>query len=434
MISYGFDIGTTTLRATAVKITLGPFRKQMVTPVGEPLVRFTPYKGKNLDSEDIVRLLSAWVNSQKLPTPEVGTLLFTGQAQRAPNATEVALEITNRWRGLLSAQLNPELETRVAAYGAGAVELSATRIGQPVLHIDIGGGTSNLAWIENGVIEDTACWDLGARKWILSEEGEVLSKTAQAEQLESCFRQSAPQHNRFSNKRALLSARIIASLILDFSSIPSAFVVIPWKKPKTSGRPLLSLSGGIVECIKDRTPLDFRYGDLGPMLAHAMLEVAEEKGFKVRLSPEHGRATALGVSSHSFLISGGSIFAKSTDNLIQVPTFSEKGIWEGPRFAVQLSKFRADSKTIQKKADELAARLTDRFPKGEKTVVLLVPTNLGKSLGHFLQEKLDPRFNLVVLDEIDIAPNPTSTIRTLDLRWSESVQRFTVVVKSLHLF
>ncbi len=434
MISIGFDIGTTTLRAVAVELTLGPFRRKSATALGRSLVQWTPYQNDLLDQTQILRMLTEWVGQEKLPPPEVGTLLFTGQAQRAPNVSHVAQAITERWEGLVSAQLDPELETRVAAHGAGAVELSRQRIGQPVLHIDVGGGTSNLAWIENGVIEDTACWDLGARKWRLTPEGFVLAKTKQAGQLESLFPDIAPRSGAFSLELAKKAALRLASLILDYRSVPSPFLVVPWKHPKANEAPLLSLSGGIVECLRSSEEADFRFGDLGPFLGKSIVEEAKARGWKVHLSLEHGRATALGVSSHSFQVSGASIFSMETQKHLHLPLFQESEPWAAAKFAIAVSPVEMESAAIKSKALGLAERLKREFPAGNTTIVFVLASNLGKTLGHFLKEQLDSRFELVVIDEIENLIPKEASARTVDLRWSESAQRYTLTVKALHLF
>src|SRR5207244_3631186 len=152
--------------------------------------------------------------SGKIPLPELGTLLFTGEAQRAVNCLSLADELTSLWPGLMAAQLNPSLESTLSAYGAHAVQLSSNRLGTPILHIDVGGGTSNLAWIENGKIIDTSCLDLGARKWVVDpSSGKVLVRTRGGERLEKWYPEII-KSGAFDVTTATRFAEKIAELIL----------------------------------------------------------------------------------------------------------------------------------------------------------------------------------------------------------------------------
>ena len=378
MISFGIDIGTTTTRATAVKVELGPFGKKSFVPIGQPLCTFTPFSGGNLEEQAIISLLEEWVVVNRLPEPEIGTLLFTGEAQRAPNALAVSRALSAHWGGLLAAQLNPELETVVAAHGAGAVELSERSLGKPVLHVDIGGGTSNLAWIENGNIVDTACLDLGSRKWILSPAtGRIERRTEQAKWLETLHPEILKGKESFDPVSGKAFSRVIAELILSPSEMTRKFVVVPWKTPRDfSTRPMLSISGGVADCLNGSMsglssdlPLGsfgspFVFGDLGPFLGDAVREVAELNMQSLHLSSHEGRATALGISSYGFEVSGGSIHATDSEPMSGIPLFHEgelQMLGEMPRvFAVELESIELEGRATEGSAIEAAARLWAR--------------------------------------------------------------------------
>ncbi len=60
------------------------------------------------------------------------------------------------------ATAGPDLESVLAAKGAGAERFSA-QTGKTVLHMDIGGGTSNLALVESGRVTQTGCLNVGGR-------------------------------------------------------------------------------------------------------------------------------------------------------------------------------------------------------------------------------------------------------------------------------
>src|SRR5262245_58494528 len=74
MISFGIDIGSTTIRAAAVTLDVGPFAQQraQVLP-GSVLCVRTPYAAdRSLLEREIVALLQDWAAGAQLGAPDVG--------------------------------------------------------------------------------------------------------------------------------------------------------------------------------------------------------------------------------------------------------------------------------------------------------------------------------------------------------------------------
>jgi len=428
MIVFGIDIGTTTLRALAVEIKPAPLGQKVIKALGEPLCTLTPYDDGKLLEESILNLLTEWANP--LPVPDLGTLLFTGEAQRAHNCREVADRITTLWPGLFSAQLDPDHETRVAAHGAHAVTLSATRLGTPVVHFDVGGGTTNVAWIENGEIKDTCCLDLGARKWICATPGrQLLRRTQQGIWIEESLGMiTAPE--RLTGDLAARLGREIADRIFNFSEADPRFVIVPWKTPRRiDDAKVLSFSGGVVECLGMN---DFAFGDIGPWLGKALVEKARILRKEIHISSEAGRATAFGVSTFGFQLSGNSLFHSDDASLSNVPIYSEREVFTDPtppELAVVLHDVNTDD--LLEKSHQWATWLEKNQPKH---AVLLMKPNLAKSLGYLLH-KIVPDQKLYVIDEIDPPEVEEFSVRpTVDVRPTPEGDRFSVVIKQLRLF
>ena len=433
MIAFGIDIGTTTLRASAVAIEIGPFGKKQTQGVGTPHCVFTPYREGNLDEEAIVNTLKTW--GQALPAPDAGTILFTGEAQRAPNAAALGQRLTQTWSAFFSAQLDPDWETRVAAQGAGAVALSAQRLGAKVVHFDVGGGTTNVAWIENGVIVDTACLDLGARKWIVDVHGKVLRKTKQAEMIEARLEKKI---THFDVPTAQSTAEKIADWILGRTPVPSEFVVVDWKQARTLTKAtIFSFSGGVVDCLTQKKA-PFAYGDLGPALAAALIAGSKTLEKTIYLSKQKGSATAFGVSAFGFQVSGNSISAPDLNKLTNVPLFEEAEALSKPLppvAAVRMSSLGEELTEMEARAAIWSKRLSE-LADPPQVLAFLLEKNLAKSFGYVLEKaagKGTTRF--VVLDELPLAPpEPGLPARTLDLAPTPDGQRFLVTIKSLRLF
>ena len=452
MISFGIDIGSTTIRAAAVQVDAAPFAQQsaQIFP-GSLLCARTPYETDgSLRAGEIVQLLEDWARQAGLPAPELGTLLFTGEAQRASNASEVARRITAQWDGLLSAQLDPDLETRVAAHGAGAVERSARSLGRTILHVDIGGGTSNFAWIENGAITDTSCLDLGARKWVVDPATHAIVHRSRAagvlERLNPDLFSSAGDLDVAAAKAA---GALIADLILAHAwgedrEDTRALTVVPRKRGASRPPDVLSLSGGVIECLAAPTSDPFAYGDLGPWLATAIESRARAGGTPVHLAAQAGRATALGISRHGFLLSGGSLhvpdFEADPARYRNVPLYDEAAFAAlehvPATFAIELAELRPESARFDALVRNARAWLAT-FRRKQLTpahrALFLMRENLGKSFGYALQSVADRDTPaLGVLDEIRLEGR-ASNVQTLDVGRPFG-GRFPVIVKRLRLF
>ena len=55
-----------------------------------------------------------------------------------------------------------DLESIIAAKGSGSSALSKSKLAN-IINLDIGGGTTNLAFFSNGVALNTTCMDIGGR-------------------------------------------------------------------------------------------------------------------------------------------------------------------------------------------------------------------------------------------------------------------------------
>ena len=91
-----------------------------------------------------------------------GAIIITGESSRKENAARVVESLSELAGDFVVATAGPDLESVLAAKGAGAVEYSR-KTGKTVLHMDIGGGTSNLALIADGKILQTGCMNVGGR-------------------------------------------------------------------------------------------------------------------------------------------------------------------------------------------------------------------------------------------------------------------------------
>ena len=99
-----------------------------------------------------------------------GAVILTGEAIKQTNAQAIDELFAAEAGKFVCATAGHKLECALAAHGAGAVKLSRER-DKCVLHVDIGGGTTKLALIDNGVLLGVAAFAVGGRLLAADERG-----------------------------------------------------------------------------------------------------------------------------------------------------------------------------------------------------------------------------------------------------------------------
>src|SRR5204863_4674492 len=93
---------------------------------------------------------------------DAGAVIATGEAAMKENAEAIVDLFAEQAGKFVCATAGPNLEALMAAYGSGAVDLSLTT-GKVVLNVDVGGGTTKLSVVEDGLIVETFAINVGAR-------------------------------------------------------------------------------------------------------------------------------------------------------------------------------------------------------------------------------------------------------------------------------
>src|SRR5205085_6967984 len=100
---------------------------------------------------------------------DTGAVILTGEALRRDNAKAIADVIADMGGEFVCATAGHHMESLLAAYGSGAAKVSHD-LGEPVLNVDIGGGTTKLALVEGGRVIHTAAIHLGGRLAVLGTD------------------------------------------------------------------------------------------------------------------------------------------------------------------------------------------------------------------------------------------------------------------------
>ena len=190
------------------------------------------------------------------------------------------------------ATAGPDLESILAARGAGADRASKERHCR-LLHLDIGGGTSNLALFESGELRDTDCLNIGGRLLKLDPDGRVVYRSPA---LDEWSRGGAVPVPGLGDRPA---PEDLAPLLEAMGAGLERAI------PPDTG--VLSFSGGVADCMWD-PPADWRaFGDIGPLLGPSLRRRFEARGFTLLRGAETIRATVIGAGAHSVEVSGSTI-------------------------------------------------------------------------------------------------------------------------------
>ena len=320
LTSVGLDVGTTSTQLVVSELLVENRAAGFAVPELEITQRnilyrspvyFTPLlEGKLVNGAEIRRIMEDEYKKAGISREQVdsGAIIITGETSRRENARRVLDALSELAGDFVVATAGPDLESVLAAKGAGAVAYSR-KTGKTVLHMDIGGGTSNLALIRDGEIVQTGCLNVGGRLVKFSDAGVVTylspvllgltdmkvgempakeAREALAEKLSMALEMAAGRRD---------STPLLQQLMTEET-------VQPWQPPREQVE--LSFSGGVADCIAEDLP-DFQFGDLGPELGRAIGKSSLCHG-KFMLGTETIRATVIGAGCHSAQLSGSTVY------------------------------------------------------------------------------------------------------------------------------
>ena len=421
LLSVGLDVGTTSTQLIVSQLTIENRASSFAVPemeITERAVRyqspvyFTPLKNEFLvDGERIRGLIEEEYAAAGISREEVdtGAVIITGETSRKENARAVVSALAGFAGDFVVATAGPDLESVLAARGAGAVDWSA-RTGKRVLHMDIGGGTSNLAWIEEGKIVATGCLNVGGRLIKYDECRKVTYISPALNKLCKLNRGDTITEEDLHPVAALLTQALEMAAGL---REPTELLEILWTEEVQSGpyrgQPgepwVISFSGGVADCIHSRGAWT-EFGDLGPILGRVIGESRLCRG-EYRLGEHTIRATVIGAGCHSAQLSGSTVFYRNVAfPLKNLPVAAENTFeperlrqalsrQEGERVALALPGIGAPSYD-QVKA--MAQAICAAF--GVKPVIVALEQDMAKALGHALALILPPDREILCIDNV----------------------------------
>ena len=447
LCSVGLDVGTTTTQLVVSELWAENRASAFAVPemvitgrrvVYQGPVHFTPLlSGELVDGEGIRQLVEMDYKAAGI-TPEsvdTGAVIITGETSRKENA-ETVLQALSRYAGkFVVATAGPELESALAAQGAGAVEAS---LAGPVLHMDIGGGTSNLTLCRDGEILAVGCLNVGGRLLKLDDGGKITYISPVLQRL-------IPEKtgDLLTVGRGTEIANMLASVLemaagyrekdeLFAHFTTGGTMAVPVVQGIT-----VSFSGGVADCIEQTVPW-LAYGDLGPLLGKAIRESSLCRN-PYRLGSQTIRATVIGAGCHGMQLSGSTIYMRNLtlplENLpVAVLSAEEQELPDEMLIScirhkmdglestgiLQLPGWNAPS---YRQVKGLAAAI--RKAMAGKTCYVALEADMAKVLGNAIALEADPETSILCIDGIraekqsyldigtPVGPALTVTVKTL---------------------
>lgn len=417
LCSVGLDVGTTTTQLVVSELVVENQANGFSVPemtISSRKIRYkspvytTPLLREELvDGEAIREIVSQAYRAAGIrrETVDTGAIIITGETSRKENARRV-LEALSEYAGdFVVATAGPDLESVLAAKGAGAVAFSETSE-KSVLHMDIGGGTTNLALIRRGKILRTGSLNVGGRLVKFDERG-LLSYVSPvlAGKWDLVSGQRITEEKLLSLAKKLTRVLEMAAgrspatqLLAEFQT---AEAQESWQPP--GEEVALSFSGGVAACMEEDLPWE-QFGDLGPLLGRCIRESSLMQG-KYRLEADAIRATVIGAGCHSAQLSGSTVFYQNVDfPLKNLPVAVVENV-------TQLETIRraAESPTVLALPEmelptypRVAALAEDIAKVWQGPLYLCMGQDMAKALGQALALRLPKDTPLLCIDRVKL--------------------------------
>jgi ethanolamine utilization protein EutA len=329
LTSVGIDIGSATTHMLFSRLVLrkwGGFHSTKFHIVEREMlwsspVLLTPYLSQTrIDIEQVLTFIGNCYERAGLTPDNVnsGVVVITGEALKKENAEPLAGYVAQQGGRFVCASAGPHHEAMLAAYGSGAVELSALGASR-VVNVDIGGGTTKLSLIQEGKILETAALNIGARLIAFEASGNInrLEGTgAILARASGYFLKSGEALAPSATKK--IGSDIAALLVDVLRGSPSPLAqTLFLTEPLSVGLDTVDhviFSGGVAQYIYgDDMP---SFGDLGPALGAALRSFATTLAPGMLLEPKEAlRATVIGASDYTIQVSGVTNFAAGNEYL-----------------------------------------------------------------------------------------------------------------------
>jgi ethanolamine utilization protein EutA len=442
LVSVGIDIGSAGTQVIFSRLELRRLGEDLSSryyvvareTLHRSPVSLTPYRSEErIDDAALATIIDEAYAAARLHPDDVdaGVVILTGEALRRENAAAIAAVLAEEGGEFVCASAGHHMEAMLAAYGSGAASASHEHA-QRILNIDIGGGTTKLAVVDDGRVVATAAVHIGGRLMAVDAAGRIA-------RLDPAGREHAAAAGFSWSRGAIVSPAAMDAVAENMAdSLVAAITARPL--PDAIARLYLTapiadlgridgvmLSGGVAEYVYGRETRDF--GDIGLRLGRALRRRIDAGALGWPLLPpgECIRATALGASQYSVQLSGntsyisdpGVLLPRRNLQVIQPPYRCGETIdpdalsaairthltafdvaAEAGEVALALRWRGAPSyERIAAFARGIAGGLADGIAAGLPLYIML-DGDVAQTLGAILREELDVKSDILVIDGV----------------------------------
>src|SRR5580765_2036785 len=442
LTSVGIDIGSAGTQVIFSKVHLRRLSEELTSRYyvvrRETLFRspvaLTPYQSEERIDDQALRAIidgaykEAGVDANDIDT---GVVILTGEALRRDNAQAIATVLAEQGGDFVTATAGHHMEAMLAGYGSGAARVSSDQ-GKRILNIDIGGGTTKLAMVENGRVASTAAIHIGGRLQVVDDNGRIvrLDPAGQHHAAQAGFhwhKGDGTDPVALDKVVEYMADALIAAIRM--RPLPPPLLALYLTEPIADLTRIdgVMVSGGVGEYVYGRETRDF--GDMGRRLGHAMRKRLDAGALPWPLLPagECIRATALGASEYSVQLSGntstitdpGALLPRRNLQVLQPPYVCEE-IIDAEKLASAIRGHFTAFDLIEGETEValalrwLGAPSHERifaFAQGivrgmantvaqKKPLIIMLDGDVAQTLGAILREELDVQSEILCIDGV----------------------------------
>ena len=440
VLSVGIDIGSSTSHLIFSRLTLKrevsffnmSNRFVMVNReiIYESPIIFTPLIDRyTIDIEAVVKFCEEEYKKAGISPEEVetGAVIVTGETAKKKNADEIVKRLSSESGKFVSAAAGVNLESLLSAMGSGIVVQSGHRQ-RNILHVDVGGGTSNMAIASMGQVLSTSCINVGGRLLGIDDEFKIWRIDGPTQFLMKELGMSYKIGDIIPEEDARRIAHEYAIALVEVMRGPTGSVIakeLMMADDLDFSIPIdeVSFSGGVAEMIYGG---DGKFDDIGKYLAEEIRTQIEEAGFTIAEPESKIRATVIGAGSFSLSISGSTTFHYDNfelpiENVPVIPVHMRNELFDEKWFVNEVK--RAFTTFDMVEGEDIVALYfkeqphhEDRFkvfakaiekalPKSidnDKLIILIFAYDFAKMLGISIRDETSIKSNLLCLDELDM--------------------------------
>jgi ethanolamine utilization protein EutA len=446
LTTVGIDIGSSTSHLMFARVHLQRLSTALSSRfvvidrkiLWQSPILLTPYRGDyTIDVDELAGFIGgsyafAGIERENIDS---GAVILTGEALKRRNARAIADLFSEEAGKFVCASAGHHMECQMAAHGSGAVALSRGH-NATLLNIDIGGGTTKLALIENGRIVATCAIAVGGRLIVEDSKQGLTRIEPPAEAIANTLGialmpanpLAATDRKRIANRMARMIMGLI-DLRQPGELANRLLVTQPWAADLANkGIDAMTFSGGVAEYLYKRETR--RFGDLGSNLAEELRHaLAHRRDLPPVWDPGQGiRATVIGAAQFSVQISGNTILVTDPAKLPlqNLPVLACNPILGGD---ISIEAVAAEVRGALARADfeegespvalsfpwqgepshvrlhAVAAGICAALPRTieeELPLVLLIDGDVGKSLGRVIRHEIDARAEVIAIDGVQL--------------------------------